>query len=410
MEHEYGVDHPHGGCGAIMGALARVARDLGVKIKRAEPVEEILFEGRRAVGVHSNGVEQRFDALVVNADLVQTMTNLVPDAIRRRWTDRRIATKKFSCSTFMMYLGLEGAFPDLAHHTIYLAKNYRRNLAEIEAAPAPGEPSFYVQNAYATDPALAPPGHSTLYVLVPVEHRVGAGIDWSAEQARYRALVLKRLERIGITDIERRIRFEKVLTPQGWEDDLQVSAAPRSTSPTTCARCCTSGRATASRTSTGLSRRRRHPPRPRPAAHLRERPHHRAADGRGPRPATGLGRAQHHGAPRLRPCPSRRRYDPLACFVRACPARARPARPVRRPVNAISRPQHVLPVGVVGAGLGGLAAACLANTCASCHSPAHLHDDVCHEPGANAVIRLETGLDISDHMVNIFTICHHPDR
>ena len=79
-----------------------------------------------------------------------------------------------------------------------------------------------MQNACVTDPALAPPGHSTLYVLVPVGHRVGDGVDWAAEQARYRALTLKRLERIGVHDIERRIRFEKVLTPQGWEHDLQV--------------------------------------------------------------------------------------------------------------------------------------------------------------------------------------------
>ncbi len=222
MEYEYGVYHPRGGCGAVMGALARVARDLGVKIKLAEPIEQILFEGRRAVGVRSRGVEQRFDALVLNADFAQTMTNLVPDVIRRRWSDRKIAGKKFSCSTFMMYLGLEGGFPDLAHHTIYLAGDYRRNIAEIEAGQAPGDPSFYVQNACVTDPALAPPGHSTLYVLVPVGHRVGGGIDWPAEQARYRALTLRRLERIGIRDIERRIRFEKILTPQGWEHDLQV--------------------------------------------------------------------------------------------------------------------------------------------------------------------------------------------
>jgi len=147
----------------------------------------------------------------------------VPDAIRRRWSDRKIATKKFSCSTFMMYLGIEGTIPDLSHHTIYLAEDYRRNIAEIEAGLAPASPSFYVQNACVTDPALAPPGHSTLYVLVPVGHRMDGGTDWSAaEVARYRALTLQRLQKIGIPDIESRIRFEKVLTPQGWEHDLQI--------------------------------------------------------------------------------------------------------------------------------------------------------------------------------------------
>jgi phytoene desaturase len=222
MEYEYGVYHPRGGTGAVIAAMARVARRLGARIDVGQPVQEILFEGRRAVGLRAGGVERRYDALVINADFAHTMTKLVPDGLRRRWSDRKIAGKKFSCSTFMMYLGLEGTNPELAHHTIYLARDYAKNLREIEAGQAPGEPSFYVQNACVTDPALAPPGHSTLYVLVPVGHRAGEGVDWPAEQARYRALTLKRLERIGLRDVERRIRFEKILTPQGWEQDLQV--------------------------------------------------------------------------------------------------------------------------------------------------------------------------------------------
>ena len=194
MEYEYGVYHPRGGTGAVIAAMAKVARELGASIQTSAAVDEILFEGRRAVGVRVGGIEHRYDALVINADFAQTMTTLVPDALRRRWSDKKIAKKRFSCSTFMMYLGIEGSIPDLSHHTVFLSTDYRRNLAEIEAGQAPGEPSFYVQNACVTDPALAPPGHSTLYVLVPVGHRVGEGLDWPAEQARYRALVMERLE------------------------------------------------------------------------------------------------------------------------------------------------------------------------------------------------------------------------
>ena len=140
------------------------------------------------------------------------------------------------------------------------------------------------------------------------------------------------------------------------------------------------------------------------AGDLRERPHHRAADGQGPRPATGLGRAQHHGAPRLRPCPSRRRCNPLACFVRAYPAR-----PVRKPVNAISHPEHGLPVGASSApGWAASPPPAWLIPAPAVTPPAHLHDGVCHESGANKVIRSETGMDISDHMVNIFTIWSLP--
>ncbi len=223
MEYEFGVYHPRGGCGAVMDALARVAGEMGVKFRLGEPVQEILFSGKRANGLRTARGEYTADAVVVNADFASAMQSLVPDRLRRRWTDRKLSKKKFSCSTFMLYLGLKGIDEELAHHTIYLSAEYKRNIAEIEAGAAPpNEPSFYVQNACVTDPDLAPPGHSTLYVLVPVGNRTGEGIDWPAEQAKFRAMTLQRLSRIGVRDVEKRIVFEKMLTPQSWETDHAI--------------------------------------------------------------------------------------------------------------------------------------------------------------------------------------------
>ena len=223
MEYEFGVFHPRGGCGAVMTAMERVARDMGVRFRMNEPVREISFNGRRATGLRTDAGLTPVDALVINADFAHSMATLVPDRLRRRWTDRKLATKKFSCSTFMLYLGIKGDLPDLSHHTIFLSREYRRFVADIEDGKAPPtEPSFYVQNACVTDPALAPPGYSTLYVLVPVGNRVGVGVDWAAEKAHYRALILRQLEKLGIADIEERIVFEQVLTPTDWEADLNI--------------------------------------------------------------------------------------------------------------------------------------------------------------------------------------------
>ncbi|HWH69994.1 MAG TPA: phytoene desaturase family protein, partial [Candidatus Sulfotelmatobacter sp.] len=102
LEYEYGVFHPMGGCGAVTRAMARLAEQLGVEIRLNEPVEEILFAGRRAVGVRTRSGTHRADAVMVNADFARAMQRLVPDRLRRRWTDRKIARKQFSCSTFMM--------------------------------------------------------------------------------------------------------------------------------------------------------------------------------------------------------------------------------------------------------------------------------------------------------------------
>jgi phytoene desaturase len=202
--------------------MARVARELGVEIRLNEPVREILFQGRRAVGARTDRGTDRADALLINADFARAMSRLVPDHLRRRWTDRRIARKKFSCSTFMMYLGIDGLYEDVPHHTIYMSADYERNLDEIERRHVLSEdPSFYVQNAGVTDPTLAPRGKSTLYVLVPVTHQ-HPNVDWSHERERFRSLVLSRLPRIGITGVERRIRAERIVTPADWDSGMEI--------------------------------------------------------------------------------------------------------------------------------------------------------------------------------------------
>jgi phytoene desaturase len=222
MEYEHGVFHPRGGCGAVMAAMQRAAEANGVDFRMSTPVTGLVLDGRTARGVRTAEGETLYDAVVLNADFAESMTKLVPNAARRRWTDKKLARKTFSCSAFMLYLGLEGRQDHVAHHTIYLSEDYRRNVADIEAGRAPADPSFYVQNACVTDPDLAPSGHSTLYVLVPVGNLSKRAEDWPAIQADYRARTLARLARMGLPDVERRIRFEKMLTPQGWAADMAV--------------------------------------------------------------------------------------------------------------------------------------------------------------------------------------------
>ncbi len=227
LEYEHGVFHPVGGCGAVTQAMARIAEGMGVKILRNTAVEEMLFEGRTVVGVRIKSETReetiKADAVVVNADFAQAMQRLVPNRLRRRWTNERIESKKFSCSTFMMYLGIDGRYDEVKHHTIYLSKNYEQNLHDIEQGHrlTMDDPSFYVQNAGVTDDTLAPEGMSTLYVLLPVTHESG-NVDWTKQEESFRAVALRQLEKIGITDVERRIRVERRLTPVGWNSEFHL--------------------------------------------------------------------------------------------------------------------------------------------------------------------------------------------
>lgn len=222
LEYEYGVWHPLGGCSSVSRKMAEVAEDLGVEISLDTPVEEILFEGRRAVGVRTVEEVIHADAVVVNADFARAMHKLVPNRLRRRWSDQKIAKKKFSCSTYMLYLGIDGLYEDLPHHTIYISRDYARNLDEIEHQHVlSADPSVYIHNPCVTDPSLAPPGQSSLYVLVPTTHQ-HSNVDWREQRLGYRGTVMRQLAKLGLSDLEDRIRYEQILTPADWDEGHEI--------------------------------------------------------------------------------------------------------------------------------------------------------------------------------------------
>ena len=222
LEYEHGVFHPIGGCGEVSATMARLAEDMGVEIHYDEPVESMEFSGKKITSVTTPKGQYAADATVVNADFARAMTRLVPDALRRRWSDKKIASRRFSCSTFMLYLGLDGCYDSVPHHNIYLAENYRDNLADIERRHClSADPSMYVQNASITDPTLAPKDMSTLYVLIPVSHK-HPNINWKKEAPAFREVAINQLEKLGIKNVRPRIRYEKMVTPDDWQEEYAI--------------------------------------------------------------------------------------------------------------------------------------------------------------------------------------------
>lgn len=226
IEHSTGIHHPIGGLNAISRAMTKVVEEEGGQIKTGTPVEQVIVRGGRAVGVRLCSGESIYaDAVIVNADFGHAIGHLFPRSALKAWTPEKLEKKTFSCSTFMLYLGTDKAWTNQPHHCIYFAQDYRKNVREIaEDLVLSEDPSFYVQNASVTDPTLAPEGHSTLYVLVPIANN-RSGIDWEKEKARYRDLILDRMEkRAGFTELRQHIKAEQMITPHDWEHRASVYA------------------------------------------------------------------------------------------------------------------------------------------------------------------------------------------
>ncbi len=223
IEYKFGVYHVMGGLSEISQAMAKVARERGAQFYLGAPVQSLLIENRVVRGVILEGGEvRRYDDVILNVDFGRAMTHLVPPGHLRKYSPEKLKRMRLSCSTFMIYLGLDTIY-DIPHHAIVMARNYRQNVDDVFLHGRLSEDfSFYVRNASRTDPSLAPPGHSSLYVLAPVPN-LRSPICWQSEKAAMRQRVLEALaQRGGCPGIQSHIREERILTPDDWQNEYNV--------------------------------------------------------------------------------------------------------------------------------------------------------------------------------------------
>jgi phytoene desaturase len=72
-------------------------------------------------------------------------------------------------SAFLLYLGLDREFPDIEHHTFYLAHRWKEHFDTIfDNKRWPDNPCYYICCPSKIDPTAAPKGKDLLFVLVPV--------------------------------------------------------------------------------------------------------------------------------------------------------------------------------------------------------------------------------------------------
>ena len=220
LEYEYGIFHPLGGLGSVSEKMAAIAKELGVTFRMKEAVESVIMDGKTIKGIRTSEGEFFADRVIMNADFANGMTQLFPDNVRKKWNNKTLDKKKYSCSTFMMYLGVNRTYNHLPHHQIYASATYEKNLEDIEKHHRItwDDPSVYVQNACVTDPQLAPEGCSTIYALVPVSHK-HPNIDWAKEKDAYRERILDQIEsKLGFENLREHIVTEMIITPEDWGD------------------------------------------------------------------------------------------------------------------------------------------------------------------------------------------------
>jgi phytoene desaturase len=217
-----GVWYPMGGMYAGIQAFVKIAEKLGVKFIYNAPVKRLKVARSNVEGVElQDGREFTADIFVGNADLPYIYKELLPDVDEAR----KLETKKYTCSTIMFYWGVDKEYKQISHHNVFLGGDYKASFDQIfEDHTLPDVPSFYIHAPARTDPAAAPDGQETLYVLVPVSHlEPRAKQDWDTLVNRARETVFARIEKeMGINDLREHIKFEIVYQPEVWKERFNL--------------------------------------------------------------------------------------------------------------------------------------------------------------------------------------------
>jgi len=201
-----GVYYPEGGIGSVVDALVDLGSELGVTYETGSEVTGIA--GRPdGVRVETADLATRTtDAAVVNADYAHVECDLLP-ADQREYGDAYWESRTYAPSAYLLYLGVEGDVDPLTHHSLVFPTDWDGHFERIFEDPAwPEDPAFYVCVPSATDESVAPTGHSTLFVLVPIAPGLA---DGPAARESYRDLVLDRLAEHTDVDLRDRIVVEE---------------------------------------------------------------------------------------------------------------------------------------------------------------------------------------------------------
>lgn len=213
-------DGTDGGTRMVARTVARIAQEQGVQPVLGRRVAKILHAGGRATGVLlDDGTTIEADIVVSNCDVQRTHRDLLAGTPGAQGRAESIAGKyEPACSGVVLYLGLDRQYEHLAHHNFIFSGNSEQEFDDIYRRGIPArDPTLYLAVPSRTDPTQAPAGGEALYILVHTaykrkEHR------WEGPGGmleKYKPIILDKLRRFGMQDIDQHIVVDRWLTPDG---------------------------------------------------------------------------------------------------------------------------------------------------------------------------------------------------
>ena len=220
LEREWGVYFAKGGTGAVVAALGKLMSENGIQFKTGTTVSSIIVENKTVRGIELEGGERIFSDIVVsNADPMHLYNEMIDKKHQSFALRFKSKNMRLSMGLFVLFFGTNKTYPNVAHHTIILGKDFRGLLNDIFHNKSMSDDfSLYLHRPTATDPSFAPSGCDSFYVLCPVPN-LDSNIDWSVQGPKLRAAIIERLQQTLLPELQTTIRSDFYMTPEDFAHD-----------------------------------------------------------------------------------------------------------------------------------------------------------------------------------------------
>ena len=216
LEMGVGTYFPDGGMINITNSLVALAERQGVRFQYNTRVDQIVKNGRKAVGISIDGKEEKADVIVSNMDVFSTYKHLLP---KKDWPKKTLAQEQ-SSSALIFYWGVSKSFPELSLHNILFADDYRGEFEKIfKSKTISSDPTIYINISSKSNPSDAPMGCENWFVMINTPGNYGQ--DWEQMIKEARQYIINKINCVLDTDIESLIEVEDYLDPRRIESRTQ---------------------------------------------------------------------------------------------------------------------------------------------------------------------------------------------
>ena len=223
LEKKWGIHYSMGGTGQIIKGLEKLMIEENIKIIKGIEVSDFVVENKKIVGVKlKDKKEIKSDNVVCNIDPPSVYERIIKQEKKGLFFSLKRQRMDYSMGLFVYYFGTKKIYDDIKHHTIKFGGKYKEHLEDIfKNKKLNSDISYYLHRSTATDKSMAPAGHDSFYVLVPVPNNL-SGINWSTEGEKMKDLIIKKMEDNLLPDLRNNIIEDFYLTPDYFENELNT--------------------------------------------------------------------------------------------------------------------------------------------------------------------------------------------